>query len=52
MIRYLTKVQESRAYFDKIVFTKIPREENVRVDALARIGSGSDEEIDVFKHKV
>jgi ribonuclease HI len=52
MIKYLAKVQESQAYFDKIVFTKIPREENVRADALARIGSGSDEEIDASKHKV
>jgi ribonuclease HI len=52
MIKYLAKIQEHRADFDRMVLTKIPREENVKADALARIGSGSDEEIDASKHKV
>ena len=52
MIKYIAKIQEHRADFDRIVLTKIPREENVKADALARIGSGSDEEIDASKNKV
>jgi ribonuclease HI len=52
MIKYLAKVQELQSFFNKVVITRIPREENIRADSLARIGSGSDEEIDISKHKV
>jgi hypothetical protein len=52
MIKYLTKVQEYQSFFDKMVITRIPREEIVRADSLARIGSGSDENMDISKHKV
>ena len=31
--------------FDKIAFTKVPREQNSHADALARIGFATEEEI-------
>jgi ribonuclease HI len=41
MLQYLTKVRQFYRYFDKVVLTKIPREENSLADALSRIGSGA-----------
>jgi ribonuclease HI len=38
MKKYLTKVKEAMGSFDKISFTKVPREENSQADTLARIG--------------
>lgn len=52
MIQFLAKVQESRAFFDRMMLARIPMKENVRADSLARIGSRSDEEIEASKHKV
>jgi hypothetical protein len=45
MKRYLEKVKEIMGSFDKIAFTKVPREENSQADALAHIGSPTKEEI-------
>lgn len=42
---YLTKVKEAIEFFDKIVFTKVPLDENAKADVLACIGSSIDEEI-------
>jgi ribonuclease HI len=39
MRRYLNKVQEYRAFFDIMVITRIPREENTWADSLVRVGS-------------
>ncbi|XP_062158742.1 uncharacterized protein LOC133866220 [Alnus glutinosa] len=41
MIQYLNKVREYQSTFDKTALTKIPREDNVQVDALSKIGSGT-----------
>jgi ribonuclease HI len=42
MSRYLDKVRQFQYYFDRLVLTKIPREENNIADALSRICSGTD----------
>lgn len=39
MKKYLAKVKEAMEFFDKIAFTRLPKEENSHVDALASIGS-------------
>jgi hypothetical protein len=39
-------------FFDKIVFTKVPREENAQANALSRIGSSTDKEITATRHLV
>lgn len=39
MIQYLNKVHEIQSAFDRVVLTKIPRENNVRADALSKMGS-------------
>lgn len=45
MKRYLAKVKEIMGSFDKVTFTKVPREENSAVDALTRIATATEEEI-------
>ena len=45
MKRYLEKVKKIMGSFDKIAFTKVPREENSQVDTLAHISSATKEEI-------
>jgi hypothetical protein len=45
MKKYLGKVKEIMGSFDKIAFTKVPREENLTTDALARITFAIKEEI-------
>jgi hypothetical protein len=52
MKRYLTKVKEAIEFFDKIMFTKVPREENAHADVLARIGSYIDDEIIAARHPI
>jgi hypothetical protein len=44
MKRYLEKVKEIMECFDKMTFTKIPREDNSAADALTRIASATEEE--------
>jgi ribonuclease HI len=41
MIQYLNKVREYQSTFDRTALTKIPREDNVQVDALSKMGSGT-----------
>lgn len=45
MKKYFTKVRSMMESFDIVVLTKVPREDNTRADALARISSSTDEEI-------
>lgn len=52
MKRHLEKVKEVMELFDKIAFTKVPREENSQAYALARFGSSTDEEITTSGHPV
>jgi len=35
MIKYLNQVRKCQSYFDRVVLTKIPREDNARADALS-----------------
>jgi len=42
MSQYLEKVHRNYCNFDRVILTKIPREENSVADALSRIGSGID----------
>jgi len=35
MIKYLDQVRKCQSYFDRVVLTKIPREDNARADALS-----------------
>ena len=50
--QYLAKVKEIMEVFDKIVFTKVPWEENVKANTLACIGSFANEEIATTGHPV
>lgn len=52
MIKYLDKVREFQSCFERVVLTKIPREKNIRVDALSRVGSETDQEIKTARQKV
>jgi ribonuclease HI len=52
MSRYLDKVRQFYLYFDKVVLTKVPREENGLADALSRIGSGTDSAVTVGGCKI
>lgn len=49
---YLDKVRQFYIYFDKVVLSKVPREENGLADALSRIGSGTDPEVTVGGCKI
>jgi ribonuclease HI len=46
MARYLDQVRQFQSYFERVVTTKIPREENIRADEFSKIASGTDEEIE------
>lgn len=52
MIKYLAKVLGFWDRFKQLVVTQIPRAENGRADALARLGSAADEVISASKHRV
>ncbi|XP_062155173.1 uncharacterized protein LOC133863227 [Alnus glutinosa] len=52
MSQYLDKVRQFYLYFDKVVLTKVPREENGLADALSRIGSGTDPAVTVGGCKI
>jgi ribonuclease HI len=38
MKRYLSKVQEIERSFEKVMVTRVPREDNDRADSLASLG--------------
>jgi ribonuclease HI len=52
MIKYLAKVLGFWDRFERVVVTKIPRTENERADALARLGLATDKKISALKHRV
>jgi len=52
MIKYLAKVLGFWDRFERVVVTQIPRTKNERADALARLGSATDEKISASKHQV
>jgi hypothetical protein len=52
MIKYLAKVLSFWDRFDQVVVTQIPRTENERANALARLGSATNEKISTSKHRV
>jgi len=48
----LDQVRQFQSYFDRVVFTKIPREENTRADELSKIASGTYEEIEATHRQI
>jgi len=52
MARYLDQVRHFQSYFERVVVTKIPREENIRADELSKITSGTDEEIEASGRQI
>jgi ribonuclease HI len=46
MKRYLSKVQDMQASFQKFYITKIPREDNKKADRLARMASAENTKIE------
>jgi ribonuclease HI len=52
MIKYIAKVLGFWDRFERVVVTQIPRAENERADALARLGSVTNEKISASKHLV
>lgn len=52
MKQYLAKVQHLKEIFEQTVITKILWEDNILVDALARLGSGIDKEIEASSQMV
>jgi hypothetical protein len=41
-----------QSYFDRVVLTKIPKEENIREDALSQVRSGTKQEIQGARQRV
>jgi ribonuclease HI len=52
MIEYLAKVWSFWDHFERVVVIQVPRTENERADALARLGSATDEKIAASKQWV
>jgi ribonuclease HI len=52
MMKYLDKVRECQSYFDRVVLTKIPQEDNARAVALSKLGSGIEQNIAASTHEV
>jgi len=52
MARYLEQVRQFQSYFERVVITKIPRDENIRVDEFLKIASGTDEEIEASRRQI
>jgi hypothetical protein len=52
MIKYLAKVLSFWDRFKRVVVTQIPRTKNERADALARLGSATDEKILASMHQI
>jgi hypothetical protein len=45
-------VRQFQSYFERVVITKIPREENIRANEFSKIASGTDEEIEVSRWQI
>lgn len=52
LVKYLEKVHYLQSCFRSMTIAKIPREENVQADALAKVGSATEQEITKTKRKV
>lgn len=52
LAKYLEKVHKLQSYFDRVVLTKVSREESACADALAQVGSGTEKEINMSKRAV
>jgi ribonuclease HI len=52
MARYLDQVRHFQSYFERVVITKIPRNENIRADEFFTIASGTDEEIEASRRQI
>jgi ribonuclease HI len=52
MIQYLNKVREYQSNFSRMAMTKIPRKENVEVDALSKMGSGTGPDVKTSTNEV
>jgi ribonuclease HI len=52
MARYLEKVCQLQSHFDRVVLTKIPKEENVWADALSRVGSRTEQKIQASRRRI
>jgi hypothetical protein len=42
MVKYLKKIRECQSHFDKVVLTKIPRQDNAQADILSKLGSETE----------
>jgi ribonuclease HI len=51
MARYLDQVRQFQSYFERVIITKIPRDENIRADEFSKIASGIDEEIEASRRQ-
>jgi hypothetical protein len=45
-------VQEIKRSFEKVLVTRVPREDNARANSLARLRSGTNEEIEASGQQV
>jgi ribonuclease HI len=52
MARYLEQVRQFQSYFERVVITKIPQDENIRADEFSKIASGTDEEIEASRRQI
>jgi len=52
MAKYLEQVRRFQSYFQRVVITKIPRDENIRADEFSMIASGTDEEIEASRRQI
>jgi ribonuclease HI len=51
MASYLDQVRQFQSYFERVVITKIPQEENIRANEFSKIASGTDEEIEASRRQ-
>jgi ribonuclease HI len=49
MTKYLDKVRQFQSHFDRIVLTKIPREQNSKANTLPRAGSRTEQKLHLGK---
>lgn len=52
MKEYLSKVQELERAFERLLVTRVPREDNSRTDSLYKLGSATNEDTEASKLQV
>jgi hypothetical protein len=52
MIKHLDKIHECQSYFDRVVLTKILKQDNIQANALSRLGSKTDQKIEASAQEV